>query len=407
MKKSFFIFRKKKPDGGVNVKEKVLHLIEEVKDELIQLSKYIYENPELGYEEYKSSKAHINLLKKHNFKVEECYLGMETAFRAEYKGEKDGPTIAYLAEYDALPGIGHGCGHNLLGTVSTGAGIVLSKLVDEIGGRVVVFGTPAEETSGAKVEMVAKGAFDDVDIAMLAHPDAEFYQSGASLALEAVEFTFRGKTAHAASSPEKGINALDGVILTFNAINALRQHILPSARVHGIIVEGGKAPNVVPDLAVARFYIRATTKKYLMELSEKVKNCARGASIATGTELEISNFEASYDNMVTNETLSKRYNEHLKGLGVEDCENIRETFGSIDMGNVSHVCPAIHPYFGICRGSGIAAHTKELAEATLTEEAHDSMKKTIAALVLTAADVIMDEELLKKIKEEFETCKDK
>jgi amidohydrolase len=389
------------------MREKVLEIIEGIKDELIQLSEYIYRNPELGYEEFKSSRAHIDLLKKHNFHVIEGYLGMETAFRAEYKGEKEGPTIAYLAEYDALPEIGHGCGHNLLGTVSTGAGIVLSKFIDQIGGRVVVFGTPAEETSGAKVIMVDKGAFDDVDVAMMAHPDAEFYQSGSSLALEAIQFTFRGKTAHAASSPEKGINALDAVIQTFNSINALRQHILPTARIHGVIIEGGKAANVIPDLAIAQFYVRATTKKYLKELSEKVKNCARGASLATGAQLEITNYEASYDNMVTNETLSKRYNEHLKSLGVEDCEKVRKTSGSLDMGNVSHVCPAIHPYFGIARGSGIAPHTRELAAATLTDEAHDSMVKTIGALVLTGIDVIVDKEFLKNIKDEFNSNQDK
>ncbi len=389
------------------MKERVMTLIEEIKAELIDLSKYIYDNPEPGHEEFKASRAHVDLLKKHNFTVEEGYLGMETAFRAEYKGHKKGPTIAYLAEYDALPGIGHGCGHNLLGTVSTGAGIVLSKLIDEIGGRVIVFGTPAEETSGAKVIMVEKGAFADVDVAMLAHPDAEYYQSGSSLALEAIQFTFRGRTSHAASAPEEGINALDAVIQTFNSINALREHILPTARVHGVIIEGGKAANVVPDLAIAQFYVRATTKKYLIDLSEKVKNCARGASLATGAELEISNYELSYDNMVTNKSLSERYNENLKSLGVEDCEKTKNSTGSLDMGNVSHVCPAIHPYFGICRGSGIAAHTRELAEATLREEAHESMVKTIGALVLTGVDIIVDEGLLKNIKEEFNNNQNK
>lgn len=389
------------------MKEKIVFLVEDIKDELIQLSEYIHDNPESGGEEYKASKAHTNLLKKYNFSVEESYIGIETAFRAEYKGEKKGPTVAYFAEYDALPGIGHGCGHNLLGAVSTGAGIVLSKLVDDIGGTVIVYGTPAEETNGAKVEMVEKGAFDEVDIAMMAHPDAEFYQSDVSLALEAIQFKFKGKPSHAASSPEQGVNALDGVIQTFNAINALREYMLPSARVHGIILEGGKAVNIVPDLAVAQFNARATTKKYLLELSEKVKNCARAASLATGTKLEITNYEVSYDNLITNRALSNRYNKNLKSLGVKGCEKIRNSFGSLDMGNVSHVCPTIHPYFGIAVGSGIAAHTKELAEATLTQEAHESMIKTIAALVLTATDVIMDKELLKNIKDEFESLSDK
>ncbi|SHD76592.1 M20 family metallopeptidase [Schnuerera ultunensis] len=383
------------------MKDRIQRLIEEVENELINLSEYIYNNPELGYEEYKSSRAHIDLLKKYNFIVEEKYIGIDTAFKAEYKGQKEGPTIAYLTEYDALPGIGHGCGHNLLGTVSTGAGIVLSKLIDELGGRVLVFGTPAEETSGAKVIMAEKGSFNDVDVAMMAHPNDTFCESGKSLALEPIQFTFRGKTAHAASAPEKGINALDGVLLTFNGVNALREHILPTARIHGVIIEGGKAANIVPDLAIAQFYIRATTKEYLIELSEKVKNCAKAASLATGTKLEITNYEASYDNLVTNQVLSSRFTQNLKIFGVENCEKPRDTFGSLDMGNVSHVCPAIHPYFAITEGKTIAAHTTEFAEATLTDIAYKNMAKTIGALVLTGIDVIRDKQLLKDIKDEF------
>lgn len=383
------------------MKDKILELTNEMKDELIALSEYIYKNPELGHKEFKSSNAHIELLKRHNFNIENPYMDIQTAFRAEYDSKKEGPTIAYLAEYDALPGIGHGCGHNLLGTVSTGAGIVLSKLVDEIGGKVLVFGTPAEETSGAKVIMADNGAFDDVDVAMSAHPNATYGESGKSLAMEAIQFTFRGKTSHAASAPEKGINALDGVLLTFSGINALREHILPSSRVHGVIIEGGKAANVVPDLAIAQFYVRATTKKYLMGLSEKVKNCARAASLSTGAKLEIENFELSYDDLVTNHKLSQLYNKNLKIFGVENNEKARELYGSLDMGNVSHVCPTIHPYFGISKDVDITAHTKEFAEATLTEEAYDSMVTTIATLVLTGVDIIQDRQILERIKEEF------
>lgn len=383
------------------MKDRIQELIKELKDELIELSEYIYYNPELGHEEYKSSKAHIKLLKKYGFDVEEEYLGIKTAFRAEYKGQIKGPTIAYLSEYDALPGIGHGCGHNILGTTSTGAGIILSRLANEIGGRVLVFGTPAEETSGGKVEMADMGAFDDVDVAMMAHPDDVYSESGRSLALEPIQFTFRGKTAHAASNPEKGINALDGALLTFAGINALREHILPTARVHGVIIEGGKAANIVPDLAIAQFYARATTKEYLIELSEKVKNCAKAAALATGTELEIVKYEASYDDLITNQTLSDRFTQNLKIFGVENCEKPRETFGSLDMGNVSHVCPSIHPYFAIAEGKAITAHTREFAEATLTDIAYKNMAKTIGALVLTGVEVIMDSSFLEEIKQEF------
>ncbi len=370
-------------------------------DDLKELNQYIYNNPELGYEEFKSSKAHIDVLKKYGFHVEERYLGIKTAFKAYYESEIQGPTICYLAEYDALPGIGHGCGHNLLGTTNTGAAIVLKHLLDEIGGKVVVLGTPAEETSGAKVIMVEKGAFKDIDIAMLAHPAPEYNKSGTSLALEPIQFTFKGKVSHAASDPEKGINALDAVIMTFNSINALREHILPSARMHGVITDGGKAANIVPDLATAQFYVRASTKAYLQELTEKVKNCARGAALATGTTLEISNYEFIYDDLVTNESLSNVFIENLKIQGVENPDKVKLSFGSLDMGNVSHVCPSIHPYFGIYGDESIAAHTEEFRDATLTEKAYENMVITINALVKTGVEVIKDNDLLNKIKQEF------
>ncbi|MBF8983937.1 M20 family metallopeptidase [Lutibacter sp. B2] len=380
--------------------KKVSECIENISEECIQLSEYILENPELGNEEVKACKAHVDLLKKYGFEVEEEYMGIKTAFRATFDSTKEGATIAYLAEYDALPGIGHGCGHNILGATSTGAGITLSKVIKEIGGKVVVFGTPAEETNGAKVHIVDNGGFDDIDISMMAHPAGKHYKSGSSLAMQAIQFIFRGRTAHAAADPEKGINALDAVINTFNNINALREHIKSDARVHGIIKEGGKAANIVPDLAIAQFYVRATTKTYLKELIEKVKNCARGASLAAGTELEITNYEATYDNLVTNKHLSEIYTRRLKDMGVEKIYEPKESYGSLDAGNVSQVCPTIHPYFSIS-DKELVGHTRELAEATKTPLAYARMKQTIGALVLTAIDLIKDNKLLNEIKTEF------
>jgi amidohydrolase len=380
--------------------KEVTNLTQDLRQELIEISEYIFENPELGNEEFKACKAHVDILKKHGFEVEEEYLGIKTAFKAVFDSGKKGPTISYLSEYDALPGIGHGCGHNLLGTTNTGAGIVLSKLIKDLKGKVIVFGTPAEETNGAKVDMTLKGAFDDIDIAMEVHPGSKHYKSGASLAMEAIQFTFKGKPAHAAASPEKGINALDAAINTFVNINALRQHIQSTARVHGIIKEGGKAANIVPDLAVAQFYVRATTKTYLNELVDKVKNCAKGAALATGAELEIINYELSYDNLVTNQALLDTYCKRILDMGVEEIHDSKSSYGSLDIGNVSHVVPTIHPYFGICE-EDIPAHTVEFAQATKTKMAYDSMIQTIGALVLTAIDILQNDELLDRIWEEF------
>jgi amidohydrolase len=383
------------------MKDKVKQLVDQMKQELIELSDEIYKNPELGYEEYNSCRLHEEILQKYGFKVQKKYLGVDTAFRAEYTSNKEGPTIAFLAEYDALPGIGHGCGHNILGTTSTGAGIVLSQLLDEIGGKVVVFGTPAEETSGAKVLFVEKEAFNDIDVSMVAHPNMSYNKSGKSLAMDAIQFEYKGKPSHAASSPEKGINALDAVINTFNNVNALRQQTKPEARIHGVIKDGGKAANVIPDYTMAQFYVRAQTKGYLTELTEKVKKCAQGAALAASVELTISNYEYSYDNMVTNQIMSDIFTKHLEELGVKEILEPRQSFGSIDAGNVSHVCPTIHPYFDIVGDINIGAHTVEFAESTVTQYAYDNMMITIQALAMTGAKIIQDQELLEKIKEEF------
>jgi amidohydrolase len=307
-----------------------------------------------------------------------------------------------MAEYDALPGIGHGCGHNLLGTVSTGAGIVLKQIIDEIGGTVIVFGTPAEETSGAKVTYVENHEFDMVDIAMMAHPGNDYVKSGTSLALEPIQFEFFGKTAHAAASPDKGVNALDAAIQTFNSVNALREHFRSDSRVHGVILDGGKAANIVPEYSMSQFYVRSTSKTYNLELLEKVKNCARGAALATGCELKITKFEFNYDNMVTNHVLSNVFNEKIYEVaGIKMNEHLGGS-GSIDAGQVSQVCPTIHPYFDITNDKNIVAHTREMANCTLTDYAKEQMKNTIAALVLTASEVIQNPKLYEEIKYEFD-----
>ena len=383
------------------MKENMEQWERQLKTELIHLSTEIYKHPELGNEEVLASGLHMDLLKKYGFDVTAGYLEIPTAFRAEYRSGKPGPVIAYMAEYDALPGIGHGCGHNILGAVSSGAGILLSCLVDEIGGAVVVFGTPAEETNGAKVIMAERGAFHDIAIAMMAHPYSGHIKSGSSLAMVALQFEFRGKTSHAASAPEKGINALDGVINTFNNINALRQQVKSDARIHGIVKEGGKAANIIPDYCVAQFYVRAATKTYLLELTERVKNCARGAALASGTELTVSDYELSYDNLVTNQKLSSVYTEILAGYGAV-IEEPRPENGSLDAGNVSHICPAIHPYFDITERVPVNPHSTDFADCTLTDYAYDQMMITAKSLALTGASIIRDQDLFDAIQFEFE-----
>lgn len=373
--------------------------VERYVPDLWELNQYIYDNPELGYEEHLSSKAHIELLEKYGFAVERSPLGLDTAYIARFKGEKPGRTIAYLAEYDALPGIGHGCGHNLLGTTAIGASLLLKEYVEEHGGEVVLYGTPAEETSGAKVAFAEKGSLEGVDVAICPHPADDYYSSGKSMVLVPISFTFTGKTAHAASDPHKGVNALDALLLTFNNINALREHILPDARIHGIVKEGGLAANVVPERAVGEFYVRSMSLDYMEELQEKVINCARAGALATGCSMEYEHHEAIYHNLVTNQTLSKHYDGILKEMGIE-VQPPRESFGSLDMGNVSQVVPSINPYFGIA-DHRIAGHTVEFRDATLTELAKEGMITTIVAMVKTAIDMNEDDEFFQAVQEEF------
>lgn len=366
-----------------------------IKGRLADISDYIYNNPELGNKEYKAVEALTTFLKEHDFKVETSIADMDTAFKATFDSGKPGMTIGYLCEYDALPKIGHGCGHNMIGAMSAGAGVVLSKVLHEIGGKVIVYGTPAEETNGGKVMLAESGVFDELDAAMIVHPDGETRASGSSSALYPIRFIYKGKTAHAASCPEKGINALNSVIQLFNGIDALRQHVTPDVKMHGIITKGGVAANIVPDEAIADFYFRASTKKRLSEVLEKVKKIAEGAALMTGATLEMERYELPYDDLNTNETLSEMFNNNLRELGITDIKEAKATGGSSDIGNVSYVAPTIHPYIGIA-DCPMVGHSIEMANATTTSKAHDRLLIAALAMAYTGHDIIVKNESLRK-----------
>ena len=366
-----------------------------VKERLAEISDYIYNNPELGNQEYKAVEALTTFLKEHDFEIEAPIADMATAFKATFDSGKPGMTIGYLCEYDALPKIGHGCGHNMIGAMSAGAGVILSKVLHEIGGKVIVYGTPAEETNGGKVILAEAGVFDELDAAMIVHPDGETRASGSSSALYPIRFIYKGKTAHAASCPEKGINALNSVIQLFNGIDALRQHVTPDVKMHGIITKGGVAANIVPDEAIADFYFRASTKERVTEVVEKVKKIAEGAALMTGATLEMERYELPYDDLNTNETLSEMFNSNLRELGITDIKEAKATGGSSDIGNVSYVAPTIHPYIGIT-DCPMVGHSVEMANATTTSKAHDRLLIAALAMAYTGHDVIVKNESLRK-----------
>lgn len=359
----------------------------------------IGEHPELGYQEFFAVDALTRFLSHHNFKVERPVAGLDTAFIARFQGKKPGPRIAFLAEYDALPGVGHGCGHNLIGTASAGAGVVLSKS-DELMGEIWVIGTPAEETSGAKVTLVEKGIFDTVDAAMMFHPGSQNVPEISTLALDALEFTFHGRSAHAVAAAQFGVNALDAMIAFFNNINTLKKQIPEDTRINGIITEGGTAPNIIPEKAVAHFYLRAPRRKVLDELRKKVIQCAKDAASTVSAQVTWSKFEFSYDDMLTNRTMAEVFAQNLRELGIKRIASPQVAMGSVDMGNVSRVVPAIHPYLVLGKGMDIP-HTREFTEAVLSPAGERLLLLAVQSLALTGWDILKDPKLLQTIKREF------
>jgi amidohydrolase len=384
------------------LKEVVIQEIDALKDEMIAIANAIYLKPEIGYQEFEASALLSGFLERNGFKVKRNVAGMETAFIAEYSETSDGPAIALLSEYDALPGVGHGCGHNLIGTASVGAAIGVSKVISVPNGRIMVIGCPAEEAgvdgAGGKVRLIEAGCFKGIGAAFIFHPMPLTTVGGETSAMRGLEFEFEGKAAHAAGNPWDGINALDGVLQTFNAINALRQHIKEFVRIHGIVTHGGDAPNIVPERASARFFIRSVDKASLEETVQRVEACARGAAIATGTELKIKKFCNLYDSMKSNSVLAGVLEENLKRVGLA-IEGEKKGKGSTDFGNVTRTVPACE--LGIRLGDGLVPHTKGFLNASNSEEGYRAMMLGAKVMAMSTIDLLQSPILLEKAKEEF------
>ena len=386
-----------------NKVEEVNKIVESMRSELTQLSLDIYNNPELGMEEFKACKWQTELLEKHGFQVEDGFCGIKTAFKAVYKGEKSGPKIAFLAEYDALPKLGHGCGHNLIAMVSNGSGIALKNFVDEYGGEVYVIGTPAEETAGAKVSMAKLGAFDDMDVVMMAHPGYGNVDSLDTMAMTSRKVEFFGKTAHAAASPEAGINALDAMINFFNLINAMRQQTKQDARLHGVITDGGEAANIIPDYTSAYFYIRSDRVADVKVLTDKFAKCAEGAALGTGCTVKITPIEEDFMDTHSNQVLNNLACDCVEMFTKEPIVrmNGERIAGSSDLGDVSYKCPAIQLVFKIGEGETVMGqHTPKFAECSGSQEGIDNGLDFIKGFALAGIEILANPEVLAKIKEE-------
>jgi len=381
------------------LKAPVTARVESQRRQLRDLSLKIHSNPELGFQEVKAAAWLTRYLEKNGFAVERGICELETAFRASY-GERK-PAIALVAEYDALPHLGHACGHNLIAGGSVGAAVAAKAVIDRLGGSVQVIGTPAEELYGGKVMMVERGAFDSVDAAMMVHPGSHNAAVTPALACIALEVEFFGRAAHAAGHPEAGINALEAMLLSFAAINSLRQHIKDKARIHGIITDGGDAANVVPAHSAGNFLVRAEDDAYLDELKERALDCFVSGATATGARLEYRWGETRYAPMRNNITLARLFKQNMQSLGRKiPLSDPDRSFGSTDMGNVSQIVPAIHPGVAIV-SPGVSNHSPEFALAACSDAGIEGMLDAAKAMAMTIVDLIASPEAIAQVKREF------
>lgn len=375
-----------------------------------ELALDIHAHPEVSNYEVYSSDVLINQLKKEGFDVTKDVAGHHTGFDARYKSSKPGPTLAFLAEYDALPGIGHACGHNLFGNYSALAASALKQVVDEVGGEIRVYGTPGEEggeNGSAKGSFVREGFFEDVDAALCVHPAHKYGKTALGLANDPVDIEFFGVASHAAAAPEKGVNALEALIQVFNSINALRLNLPKDVNIHGIITNGGVAANVIPEYASGRFYLRAANRSTLDDVYQKVENIVKGAALATGTKYKFGLFQNGVDDIIVTPTFDEVFTSYFEQVGVPEDEiytGEKQSLGSSDVGNVSQVIPTIQPTVSIS-DDYIAGHSEEFKAAAKSEKGLNSIGIAAELLAETALDLLLDEDLLNRIKEEHKQQK--
>ncbi|MED5578954.1 MAG: M20 family metallopeptidase [Nitrospinota bacterium] len=384
------------------IKQEVIDYIDSISKEIWDLSIELHKNPELSLKEHNSSEILCNYLLKHGFKVQRGLANLPTAFLAENKSIKK-RKIGFVSEYDALPELGHACGHNIIAMASIAAGVSINKIFGGKFCQIKIFGTPGEESGGGKVLIAKGGHFDGIDAIMMIHPSNETRVNVNFLALAEIEIEFTGKSAHASASPEDGLNALDSIIATFNSISALRQHLPKGDKIHGIITSGGSAPNIIPEKASAKFYLRSLTNQGLKNVTKRFIDCVNGAAIATGTKSKIYKNPISYFPLKQNKTLCSVFRANLSQLGLNESIDLPPIkMGSSDIGNVSQVVPTIHPQIQMV-DEEINAHTKEFASAAKSNSGKKVLFLGAKAMAMTALDISIDSSLLRKIKSEFKS----
>src|SRR5947199_620543 len=388
--------------GADAVKPKVAEVVDRIADDLERLSHRIHASPELAFKEERAHAWLTEFLEKHGARVERGVGGLATAFRATIPGTGAGPTIAIMAEYDALPGIGHACGHNVIATAGVGAGAALAALGTlPFAGRIQVIGTPAEEGGAGKVKLMDAGVFEGVDAAMMIHGRCGTQVWRPSLGIIKVKAEFHGRATHASSWPWRGVNALNAVIQLFVGLDQMRQQLRTDARLHGIIVKGGDQPNIIPEYTRADFYLRALTRDYCQELLRRFTACAEGAAAATGCRAEVTAESIVHDPLKPNRTMADLFEQNLGVIGFPvDPDDGEAGYGSTDCGNVSQALPTIHPYIRISP-AGVPGHSREFAEWARSPMARAGMVAGAKALALTALDLLAAPDKLKAAKEDF------
>ncbi len=383
---------------------KIISRIDALADDLIEVSHAIHAHPELAFQEEFACKTLTESLSQNGLHPTTGVFTLPTAFEATLNADKAGPTVAILAEYDALPGIGHACGHNIIATTALGATLGLQAVADLLPGRVRLIGTPAEERGGGKELMARAGAFDGVDAAMMIHPSGVNLASMPCICVAEVEVVYHGKSAHASAMPHKGINALDGLLLAYQAISNLRQHIRASERIHGIIAQGGDAPNIVPDHCVGEFYVRAANERDLAKLKPRVQACFEAGAKGSGCEVEVNWANVDYLDLNTNWPLANQFREHAQTLGREFVpfdEAKKFGAGSTDMGNVSYRVPSIHPMLAVAPPN-VVIHNPEFEKWAASEKGDLACLDGAKALALTAADFFRSPDLQAQTKKAYD-----
>ncbi|KAI6781041.1 aminobenzoyl-glutamate utilization protein B [Emericellopsis cladophorae] len=395
--------------------EAVSEYVDSIEDDLWRINKKIHDNPELGWEEEQAHELLTTFMESQDgWKVEKSAYNISTAFVAVFEGDSDGPVVSFNAEYDALPDLGHACGHNLIATASLAGALATAKIVrdEKLPGKVILFGTPAEESLGGKIKMLEAGIFEDygIDVSIMAHPSTSDTPYAITSSTDRFEVEYYGKEAHASAGPYEGINAQDALVLAYNAISMLRQQSLSTDQIHGVITSGGSRINVIPSLAQASFQVRSANEDQLEAWTDRLMNCFEAGALATGAKLNVTMRPYGYASMVTNDVMAESYAAWFEGLGgtlpnpVTD--KLRSPAGSTDQGDISHAFPAIHPFFAIVTANGTAPssgpHTPAFEVAAGGRPAFYRAVRAAKGLAGVAVDILTKDGMLDEIKEEFE-----